>query len=229
MKIQIGFLNVETANKTGAMNKFHGRRQFNTYYLRWIPIAHNYVSKIILHRGIVRSQFYLSLNGKDSFIIELLVGPLDNFVYENEIVKCRDEFITYQIGDGKSPWKIPGQTNLLSRATIKQCNKCYSNALLNSDSTWWTEIVIISISSQCQVRTFQMIWLLWKVSRWNLTCQVFKIKRLCLDSTFFVRRFLSCPFDSLRVPFLSSLILFYNERRLIFQPWSAVVTIIQVR
>lgn len=108
LEIQIGFLNIETANKTGTMNKFHEKRQFNTYYLRWIPVEHNYMSKII-HKGIVRNQSYLSLNGKNlHIIIELLVGPLDNFVYENEIVKCRDEFITYQIDDGKNQWKIPG-------------------------------------------------------------------------------------------------------------------------
>lgn len=69
------------------MNKFHRRRQFNTYYLRWIPVEHNYVPKIIILRGIVQSQSYLSLNGEDFFILELLVGLLDNFVYENEIVK----------------------------------------------------------------------------------------------------------------------------------------------
>lgn len=93
------------------MNKFHRRRQFNTYYLRWIPVEHNYVPKIIIHRynrGVVQSPPYLSLNCEDFFILELLVGLLDNFVYENEIVKCRGEFITYQIGDGKNQWKIPG-------------------------------------------------------------------------------------------------------------------------
>lgn len=90
------------------MNKFHRRRQFNTYYLRWIPVEHNYVPKIIIHRGIVQNQSYLSSNGEDFFILELLVGLLDNFVYENEIVKCRGEFITYQIGDGKNQWKILG-------------------------------------------------------------------------------------------------------------------------
>lgn len=87
------------------MNKFHRRRQFNTYYLRWIPVEHNYVQKIIIHRGIVQNQSYLSSNGEDFFILELLVGLLENFAYENEIVKCRGEFITYQIGDGKNQWK----------------------------------------------------------------------------------------------------------------------------